>query len=126
MGVLLVAAFLLSLLPRAHSPALTLRTAAGLTGLLVGVYIVTFVLFQNRLRLEYLVFPLIMLAAWRFRLPGAAPAALIASGVAIWAAVEGTGPFGTEPLGQKMITLQVFNLSVAVPPLRPPAIVARR
>jgi len=26
------------------------------------------VLFQNRLRLEYLVFPLIIIAAWRFRL----------------------------------------------------------
>src|SRR5260370_11169849 len=89
MGVLLVAPFLLSLLPSAHSPALTLRTAAGLIGLLVVVYIVTFVLFQNRLRLEYLVFPLIMLAAWRFRLRGAGPAALIAFGDAICAAVRG-------------------------------------
>src|SRR6267143_5295 len=114
MGVLLVGPLLLSLLPHARSPALTLRTAAELAGLLVGVGLLTFVLFQNRLRLEYLVFPLIMLAAWRFRLRGAAPAALIASGIAIWAAVQGTGPFGTETLIQKMITLQVFNVCVAV------------
>jgi signal transduction histidine kinase len=87
---------------------------AELVGLLVGIGIVAFVLFQNRLRLEYLVFPLVMLAAWRFRLRGAAPAALIASGIAIWAAVHGTGPFGTETLIQKMITLQVFNVCVAV------------
>ena len=114
MGVLLVAPLLLSLLPHARSPALALRTAAELAGLLVGVGLLTFVLFQNRLRLEYLVFPLIMLAAWRFRLRGAAPAALIASGVAIWAAVQGSGPFGTETLIQKMITLQAFNVCVAL------------
>src|SRR6266849_4422142 len=114
MGVLLVAPFLLSMLPTARSPVPSLRAASGLVGLLVGVGIVTFVLFQNRLRLEYLVFPLIMLAAWRFRLRGAAPAALIASGVAILAAVHGTGPFGTETLIEKMVTLQVFNVCVAL------------
>jgi signal transduction histidine kinase len=114
MGVLLVAPFLLSLLPNASSGAPTLRGAAELFGLLVGIGIVTFVLFQNGLRLEYLVFPLIMLAAWRFRLRGAAPAALVASGVAIWSAVQGTGPFATETLLQKMVTLQVFNVCVAL------------
>ena len=114
MGVLLVAPFLLSLLPNAHSAAPTLRVAAELAGLLIGIGIVTFVLFQNGLRLEYLVFPLIMLAAWRFRLRGAAPAALVASGVAIWSAVQGTGPFATETLLQKMVTLQVFNVCVAL------------
>ena len=114
MGVLLVAPFLLSLLPNARSQAQTLRTAAALIGLLIAVGALTFVLFQNRLRLEYLVFPLIILVAWRFRLRGAAPAALIASGIAIWAAVQGTGPFGTETLIEKMITLQVFNVCVAL------------
>src|SRR2546422_726743 len=114
MGVLLVAPLLLSLLPHARSPALTLRTAAELAGLLVGVGLLTFVLFQNRLRLEYLVFPLIMLAAWRFRLRGAAPAALVASGVAIWSAATGAGSFGSDTLAEKMITLQVFNVGVAL------------
>lgn len=113
-GVLLVAPVILSLLPSARGPAFTLRSAAELVGYLVGIGILTFALFQNRLRLEYLVFPLIMLAAWRFRLRGAAPAALIASGVAIGAAVQGTGPFGTETLLEKMITLQVFNVCVAI------------
>jgi signal transduction histidine kinase len=114
MGVLLVAPFLLSLLPTARSPAPTPRRAAELVGYLVGIGILSFVLFQNRLRLEYLVFPLIMLAAWRFHLRGAAPAALIASGIAIWAAVQGTGPFETETLIQRMITLQVFNVCFAI------------
>ena len=126
MGVLLVAPFLLSLLPNAGAPAITLRMAVELAGLLIGVGVVTFVLFENRLRLEYLVFPLIMFAAWRFRLRGAAPAALLASGIAIWSAVQGIGPFGTETLIQKMITLQVFNVSIAVTALVLAAFVVAR
>ena len=114
MGVLLVAPLLFSLLPSATSPALTLPRAAELAGLLIGIGLLTFVLFQNPLRLEYLVFPLVMLAAWRFHLRGAAPAALIASGIAIWAAVQGAGPFGTETLIQKMVTLQIFNVCIAL------------
>jgi signal transduction histidine kinase len=114
MGVLLVGPFLLSLLRRSPGPALTLRSGVVLAALLAGIGLVTFGLFQNQLRLEYLAFPLIMVAAWRYRLRGAAPAALVASGVAIWSAVHGTGPFATENLGQKMITLQVFNVCVAL------------
>src|ERR1700674_4205240 len=114
MGVLLVAPFILSLLPNATAPAPTLRTTAELVALLLVIGVVTFLLFQNSVRLEYLVFPLIMLAALRFHLRGAAPAALIASGVAIWAAVQGTGPFVDETLFQKMVTLQVFNVFLAL------------
>ena len=114
MGVLLVAPFLLSLMPSVAAPRLTWRSGTELVLLLVGIGVVTFVLFQNRLRLEYLVFPLIMVAAWRFRLRGAAPAALLASGIAIWTAVQSAGPFVTETLLQKMVTLQVFNVCVAL------------
>src|SRR5487761_813719 len=59
MGVLLVAPFILSLLPNASAPAPTIRTALELVALLLVIGIVTFLLFQNDLRLEYLVFPLI-------------------------------------------------------------------
>ena len=114
MGVLLVAPFLLCFLPSPARPPLSWHRRAELALLLAAVAVVTFVVFQNQLRLEYLVFPLIMLAALRFRLRGAAPAALIASGVAVWAAVKGTGPFATESLLQKMVTLQVFNIFVAL------------
>jgi signal transduction histidine kinase len=114
MGVLLVAPFLLSLLPGSSGPALTFRSGAVFAGLLGGIALATWALFQTRLHLEYLVFPLIMVAAWRYRLRGAAPAALMASGVAIWSAVHGTGPFATGTLAQKMITLQVFNVCVAL------------
>ncbi|TMC62326.1 MAG: hypothetical protein E6J16_11630 [Chloroflexota bacterium] len=116
MGVLLVAPLLLSLLV----PTLPSPTGGGkyrgaeLAGLLAATGIVTYVVFQNRAGLEYLVLPIIMVTAWRFRLRGAAPAALIASGVAIWSAIDGTGPFSGETLFEKMVTLQVFNVGVAL------------
>jgi signal transduction histidine kinase len=122
MGVLLVAPLLLSLMVRA--PTVTFPRERGrkiprlrgleLAGLLVASGLVTFVLFQSRLGLQYVVLPVIMVTAWRFRLRGAAMAALIASGVAIWSASQGTGPFFGETLLEKMVTLQVFNVSVAL------------
>jgi signal transduction histidine kinase len=110
-GVLLVAPLLLSL--RAVTLP-SLREGLELVGLLTATGIVTYIVFQNRLGLEYLVLPIIMVTAWRFRLRGAAPAALIASGVAIWSAIDGTGPFSGETLFEKMVTLQVFNVGVAL------------
>jgi signal transduction histidine kinase len=114
MGVLLVAPFLLSLLPRSSAPPLTVERAAELGALLLGTAVVTALLFQNRLRLEYLVLPIIAIAAWRFRQRGATPTALIASTVAIWSAVHGSGSFASETLFEKMVTLQAFNVSLAL------------
>jgi signal transduction histidine kinase len=119
MGVLLVAPLLLSL--RVKAPSLPAPASGGgkyqgveLAGLLVATGLVTYLLFQSRLGLQYVALPVIMVTAWRFRLRGAATAALIASGVAIWSAIQGTGPFFHETLLEKMITLQVFNVSVAL------------
>lgn len=114
MGVLLVAPFLLSLFNLGAPPYLTPRAAFEIAGLLVLTGAVTYALFLNDLRLEYLVLPLIMLAAWRFHLRGVAPAALMASMVAIICAVHGLGPFAEETLFEKMATLQVFNVSLAL------------
>jgi signal transduction histidine kinase len=114
MGVLLVAPFLLSLLPRPALPRLTWARIAELGGLLAGTAIVTNLLFQSGLRLVYLVLPFIMATAWRFRQRGAAPAALIASAVAIWSAVHGTGSLASDTLLEKMVTLQAFNVSLAL------------
>jgi signal transduction histidine kinase len=114
MGVLLVAPLLLSLVVGLRVSARSRRGGLELAGLLAGCGVVTYVVFQNRLGLQYLVLPIIMVSAWRFRLRGGAPAALIASGVAIWSAIQGTGPFSGETLLEKMLTLQVFNVSVAL------------
>jgi signal transduction histidine kinase len=109
-----VAPFLLSFLPRPGVRALSWRGRIELTLLLVGVGVATSYLFQSSFRIEYLVLPLIAVAAWRFRLQGAAPAALMASIVATLAAVHGYGPFEDEGLLAKMVTLQAFNVSVSL------------
>jgi signal transduction histidine kinase len=114
MGVLLVAPLLLAFVPRRGVGALTWTRRIELFVMLTAVGAITYFLFQNQFRLEYLVLPLIALAAWRFRLQGAAPAALIASVVAAWAAVHGDGPFAHESLLEKMVTLQAFNISVSL------------
>ena len=114
MGVLLVAPLLLSVLVKAPTPASGGAAYLELLGLWAGSGIVTYAVFQNRLGLQYLVLLIIMVTAWRFRLRGAAPVALIASGVAIWSAIQGTGPFAGETLLGKMVTLQLFNVSVAL------------
>ena len=113
MGVLLVAPFLLSFWPR-HSARLTWPRRVELTAMLAVVALVSYFLFQNMLGLDYLVLPLIAVGAWRFRLRGAAPAALIASLVAGLSAVRGAGPFEDETLFEKMVTLQAFNVSVTL------------
>jgi integral membrane sensor domain MASE1 len=113
MGVLLVAPMLLNFVRRPGIRPLGWRRSAELALLLCGIGGVTYLLFDNPYRLEYLVLPLIAIAAWRFRLAGAAPAALIASVIAVWAAVNGSGPFRSETLLEKMLTLQAFNVSVS-------------
>jgi signal transduction histidine kinase len=114
MGVLLVAPLLLSFVPRPGVRALTWTRRIELFVLLTAIGAITYFLFQNQYRLEYLVLPLIAVAAWRFRLQGAAPAALIASVVAAVSAVHGDGPFAHESLLEKMVTLQAFNICVSL------------
>jgi PAS domain S-box-containing protein len=74
---------------------------------------VTYAVFRTRLQVQYVVFPLLGWAAWRFEQRGAATAALLASGTAVWAAVQGIGPFEEGQLFQRMVTLQVFNVGIA-------------
>jgi diguanylate cyclase (GGDEF)-like protein/PAS domain S-box-containing protein len=113
MGVLVVAPFLLTL-PSVRRPLrLDWRRWSEASILLVITGLVTFAVFHTRLRLEYLVFPLLGWMAWRFGQRGAAPAALLTSTIAIWAAIEGTGSFADAGLAERMVTLQVFNASVA-------------
>src|SRR5881392_3743902 len=114
MGVLLVAPLLLAFVPRPGVQALPWVRRIELFVLLTAVGAITYFLFQNQFRLEYLVLPLIAIAAWRFRLKGAAPAALIASVIAAFAAVNGVGAFASETLLEKMVTLQAFNISLSL------------
>ena len=124
MGVLVVAPFLLVLFQRPWSGSLRERTEAGALVLLVAA--VSVLVMNTDLRLMFLVIPFLGWTAWRFQQRGAAPAALLAAGIASWAAAHGLGPFQQGTLFEKMITLQAFNATVAFSSLFFAALVTER
>ena len=115
MGVLVVAPLLLMLSQprlwksqvrgRAVEAALVVITAAGLTiavfGNLPGQPL-------------FAVFPVLVWAALRFQLAGAAPVACIVTVIATSFAAAATGPFAGVGVLDRMARLQVFNACVAI------------
>jgi diguanylate cyclase (GGDEF)-like protein len=126
MGVLIVAPFLFSLKRLGRRSSTTWRRSAEVAVLFVSLAVVARWVFSSDLQIEYLVFLLLGLVAWRFGQGGAASAALLASGIAIWAAVRGTGPFAHASLVEQMVTLQVFNASAAFASFVLAAVMAER
>lgn len=125
MGVLIVAPFLLTMRSLdVGSWSWAKRVEAAL--LLVTLFAVSRWVMWSQLPVLYLVFPLLVWAAWRFRQQGAAAAALVASAVAVWAAVNGAGPFTQGSLFDKMFVLQAFNASAALASLVLAAMVTER
>ena len=125
MGILVVAPFLLSL--RWSEPTTpTWGRRIEVTVLLVLVALVSFVVFRTAEPMRFLVVPLLVWAAWRFQHRGAAPAALIAAGVASWSAAEGAPAFQMGSLLEKMLSLQAYNAVVAFTSLFLAAMVADR
>jgi PAS domain S-box-containing protein len=113
MGILVVAPFLLTLntisahpIPRGRKvlEAIALVAIVGGTSSLIVI---------TDLPILFLLFPVLGWAAWRFQQLGAAPAALVVSMFATWAAVEERGIFSGLTLSGRMFTLQVFNATVA-------------
>ena len=124
MGVLVVAPFLLSLFQRPWSGSLRERTEGA--ALLFLVAVVSFLVMNTDRGLMFLVIPFLGWTAWRFQQRGAAPAALIAAGIASWAAAHDLGPFRHGTLFEKMITLQSFDATVAFSSLFFAALVTER
>lgn len=58
--------------------------------------------------LAFLVMPVILWAAFRLGPSGAAVAAAIVSGIAVWGTVEGSGPFAHGDPNTSLLTLQAF------------------
>jgi signal transduction histidine kinase len=111
MGVLIFAPFLFALLTDRSRIRWNASVDALLWILLVGV--VTTAVFQSHLQLLYLPFPLLGWIAFRYPMRVAAAGAMVASSVAVAAAVQGIGPFEGKTLLDQMVTLQVFNASAA-------------
>ncbi|MFH8798289.1 MASE1 domain-containing protein [Streptomyces sp. NPDC017936] len=76
--------------------------------------------------LMFLGFPLLIWAAFRFQLAGAAPCSLAVSTFAVVAAAQGAGPFAGHDLLTNMITLQAFNGSASLTALLLAAAVSER
>ncbi|WP_330306335.1 MULTISPECIES: MASE1 domain-containing protein [unclassified Streptomyces] len=125
MGVLVVTPVLLVLRsarwPK-HAP--TSRWVEGL--LLLAATVCVGFLETNSTSLMFLGFPLLIWAAFRFQLAGAAPCALAVSTFAIIAAAEETGAFAGHDLLTNMITLQAFNGSTSLTALLLAAAVSER
>ncbi len=125
MGVLVVTPVLLVLRfarwPKGARPS---RWAEGLL-LLTATVCVGF-LETSSTPLMFLGFPLLIWAAFRFQLAGAAPCALSVSTFAIIAATRGSGPFAGHDLLTNMITLQAFNGSSSLTALLVAAAVSQR
>ncbi|MEQ7127208.1 MASE1 domain-containing protein [Actinopolymorpha sp. B11F2] len=94
--------------------------------LLVGSFVVVLAGTQIIGAVLFLAFPFLGWAALRFQLAGAAPVALLTSLAAVYAAVQGYGPFAGRDLLTIMITLQLFNGAVALSALLLAATITER
>ncbi len=120
MGALVVAPVLLALVAgwRRRWPAARLAEAGGgLAALgLIGLLVFTGVLGRaaSSHPLEYTIFPFLMWAALRFGQIGTATVTAVASAIAVWGTMRGSGPFATGDLNDSLILLQVFLGVVAM------------
>lgn len=114
MGVLIITPLLLVLRtvrwPRDVRLVRVLETVV-LVGGTVAVMLITT---RTSTELLFLVFPLLIWAALRFQLAGAAPLALIVSTMAVFGAVNGSGPFEGQDVYSNLVTIQAFNASTTL------------
>ncbi|MFG2294549.1 MASE1 domain-containing protein [Streptomyces sp. NPDC048603] len=127
MGILVVTPFLL-VLRKARWPS---RAGPGrwfeAVALAVGTVSITLLVTRTPdSNLLFLVSPFLIWAAFRFRLPGAAPCALAVSTLAILAAAGDRGPFVGEDVFANMVTLQAFNGTTALTALLLAAVITER
>jgi PAS domain S-box-containing protein len=114
MGVLVVAPFLLSLLLFRRQEPTSWPRRIEAAALFVALAVATLAVFRSHHSLIFLTLPFVGWAAWRFQQRGAAPAALLAAGIATWAADHGWGPFAGGTLFSTMLTLQAYNATIAL------------
>jgi integral membrane sensor domain MASE1 len=126
MGVLVITPLLLFLRTARWPRGVPARWWIEAVALIVSTLTVAVAVTKTPVALLFLVFPPVIWAALRFQLGGATLCVLIVSGVAIRAAVVGSGPFAGHDLLVKMITLQAFNGSAALTGLLLAAITTER
>ena len=96
--------------PRGLRPLRALEAVAAPT----AAFLIMLVATRVTIELLFLAFPVLIWAALRFRLAGAAPCVVIVSLMAAVAAANGNGPFAGEDVFAKIVTLQAFGGSAAL------------
>lgn len=76
--------------------------------------------------IRFLAFPALIWAALRFGSRGATVAITIVSGIAIWATTHFTGPWASEPIGNRVLDTQMFIAAVSLSALAIAALVSER
>ncbi|MEY9877297.1 integral membrane sensor domain MASE1 [Streptacidiphilus sp. MAP12-33] len=126
MGVLVVTPLVLAgRYVRMPEDAPVLRYAE-LMALLGATLAVMLVATHSSISVLFLVFPLVIWAAIRFQVPGAAPVVLMISVLAIVAAVEHSGPFAGHGVAATMFVLQALDGSAALTALLLAAVITER
>ncbi|MCK7627143.1 MASE1 domain-containing protein [Streptomyces sp. RS10V-4] len=126
MGVLVVTPLLLALRTAQPPRAIPLYRWAEAAALLAATVGMSLLVTRTTLAVLFLVFPLIVWAALRFQLIGAAPCVLVISVFAISAATGRYGPFTGHSLLEAMVNLQALNASAALTALLLSAIVTEQ
>jgi integral membrane sensor domain MASE1 len=94
---------------------------------LLGAAVAVMLLATNsHLALLFLVFPIVIWAAIRFQMPGAAPCVLIISVLGVLAAIDHVGPFAGHSVSAEMFVLQALNGSAALTALLLAAVITER
>nr|WP_273378048.1 MASE1 domain-containing protein [Actinopolymorpha pittospori] len=115
LGVLVVTPFLL-VLRRLHWPrGVRPVRVAEITAILAATVVLTFVVSMVNPGREmlFLVFPVLIWAAWRFQLPGATLCTLIVSGIAVYS-VQQSGPFADHDLRYTLLVVEAFIASASL------------
>ena len=115
LGILVVAPLLLVWLTPSPFPVNRRNLIEGVS-LLALLALLTWYVFSNQnpggiyhQALLYVIFPFVIWSALRFGQRGATAANFLVSGIAIWGAVQGMGPFSLGSKNESLILLQAFT-----------------
>lgn len=125
LGALVVIPVVLALRPRGPV-AIARREAAEATLLCAATAAATWLAFSGHFDHPYVVFPLLIWAALRWRLPGAALGTLLVSSIAVLGTKAGHGAFATGTATHSLWMLDTFLAVVAVTGLVLAAVVTER
>ena len=117
----------------AHEPPRWTRRTLEAVGLCVAVVVASLLIFLSlpvseagRFVEASLLVPILMWGALRFGMMGATTTVFLASGIAVWGATLGRGPFVQATLSQSLLFLQSFMASTATAVLVVAGIIADR